>query len=101
LFVSDFFDLSIYVDADERDIERWYVERFLMLRDTAFRDPSSYFHRYADLSEQEAVDTARRIWREINAVNLHENILPTRGRARIILVKGPDHAVRHAFIRKL
>ena len=101
LFVSDFFDLSIYVDADEHDIERWYIERFLMLRDTAFRNPNSYFHRYADLSEHEAIDTARKIWREINAVNLHANILPTRSRARIVLEKGPDHAVKHAYIRKL
>lgn len=101
LFVSDFFDLSIYVDADERDIERWYIERFLMLRDTAFRNPASFFHRYADLTEEEAIETARNIWREINAVNLHENILPTRHRARMILEKGPDHKIERVLIRKL
>lgn len=101
LFVSDFFDLSLYVDADEKDIERWYVERFLMLRDTAFRNPQSYFHRFAELTEQEAVQTARDIWREINAVNLHENILPTRGRAGMILEKGPNHGIERVLIRKL
>ncbi|WP_159886621.1 type I pantothenate kinase [Paenibacillus puerhi] len=100
VFVSDFFDFSIYVDADERDIERWYVERFLMLRDTAFRDPQSYFHRYASLSGEEAVQTATGIWKEINALNLHENIRPTKGRAKLILRKGPDHAIERLFVRK-
>jgi type I pantothenate kinase len=99
-FVSDFFDFAIYVDAQEEDIRRWYVERFLNLRATAFRDPVSYFHRYAALTEPEAVATAERIWREINGVNLEENILPTRGRARLILEKGPDHAVREVLLRK-
>ncbi|HEX6349511.1 MAG TPA: type I pantothenate kinase [Candidatus Dormibacteraeota bacterium] len=101
LFVSDYFDFSIYVDARESDIERWYEERFLALRETAFRDPSSYFRRFGELSEAEAVATARRIWAEINGVNLRENILPTRERARLILEKGPDHLVRTVRLRKL
>jgi type I pantothenate kinase len=100
-FVSDFFDFSIYVDAEEADIEEWYVARFLTLRGTAFRNPSSYFRRYADLSESEAVATARRIWTEINGVNLRENIRPTRERARLIVRKGRDHAVREVRLRKI
>ena len=100
-FVSDFFDFSIYVDADDEDIEQWYVERFLKLRDTVFRDPSSYFHRYAALSPEEAAATARGIWASINAVNLRENVRPTRERAHLILAKGRDHAVRRIHLRKL
>ena len=100
-FVSDFFDFSIYVDAEEEDIEQWYVERFLKLRDTVFQDPSSYFHRYAALSAQEAAATARGIWNSINAVNLRENVRPTRERAHLILEKGRDHAVRRVRLRKL
>lgn len=99
-FVSDFFDFSIYVDAEERHVARWYVERFLNLRATAFRDPASYFRRYAELTEAEAVATAGNIWREINGPNLEQNILPTRGRARLILKKGLDHAVREVLLRK-
>jgi type I pantothenate kinase len=101
IFVSDFFDFSIYVDAQEADIERWYVERFLTLRDTAFRDPASFFRRFATLSDEEAVATARRIWKEINGPNLRENIEPTRERARLVLEKGADHAVRRVRLRKL
>jgi type I pantothenate kinase len=101
VFVSDFIDFSLYVDADERDIERWYVERFLTLHRSVFRDDSSYFRRYADLTAQEAVEVARGIWRDINAANLHENIRPTRERANLILEKGPDHAVRTVRLRKL
>jgi type I pantothenate kinase len=100
-FVSDFFDFSIYVDAEDEDIEQWYVERFLKLRDTVFRDPSSYFHRYAALSPDEAAATAREIWASINAVNLRENVRPTRERAHLILAKGRDHAVRRIRLRKL
>ena len=99
VFVSDFFDFSIYIDADERDIERWYVERFLALRETVFRDPRSYFHRYADLSDAAAQATAHQIWSEINGVNLRENISPTRARARLIIEKGADHAVRRVRLR--
>jgi len=101
MVVSDFFDFSIYVDAEAEVIERWYVERFLTLRTTAFRDPASYFHRYAKLSDDEARAKAKSIWREINAPNLRENIVPSRERARLILKKGPDHRVRRVRLRKL
>lgn len=101
LFVSDFFDFTIYVDANEEDIRRWYVQRFLRLRDTAFRDEKSYFRRYADLTESEAIETASQIWDEINAVNLHANIEPTRQRAQLILEKGPEHKVERVHLRKL
>ena len=101
MFVSDFFDFAIYVDANEADIEQWYVERFLVLRDTVFRNPSSYFHKYADLTPDQAADTARTIWRRINLVNLRQNVLPTRERAHLILEKGRDHAVRRVRLRKL
>ena len=101
ILVSDFFDFSIYIDADEADIEGWYVTRFLMLRDTVFRNPKSYFHRFASLPESEAVDTARSIWRAINGVNLRENIAPTRQRARLVLEKGGDHAVRRVRFRRV
>jgi type I pantothenate kinase len=100
-FVSDFFDFTIYIDADEADIESWYVSRFLTLRETVFRDPDSYFHRYASLSDADAVATAREIWRTINGVNLRENIAPTRDRARLILEKGPDHRVRRVRLRRV
>jgi type I pantothenate kinase len=100
-FVSDYFDFSIYVDADEADVERWYVERFLRLRETVFRHPSSYFRRYTELDDEEAVETARHIWRDINGRNLRENIAPTRGRARLILEKGPDHSVRRVLLRRV
>jgi type I pantothenate kinase len=100
-FVSDFFDFSIYIDAAEEMVESWYVERFLRLRQTAFRDPASYFHRYATLSEEEARATGLSIWRTINLVNLQENILPTRQRADLILHKGADHGVETVAIRKL
>jgi len=100
-FVSDFFDFSIYIDAAEELVESWYVERFLRLRQTAFRDPASYFHRYATLSEEEAKATGLSIWRTINLVNLQENILPTRQRADLILRKGADHSVETVALRKL
>ena len=101
MFVSDFFDFSIYVDAKEVDIEQWYVERFMTLRDTVFRNPSSYFHRYVDLTVEDAHATARHLWQTINLVNLRENVLPTRDRAHLILEKGRDHAVRRVKLRKL
>ena len=100
-FVSDFFDFSIYVDAEDADLERWYVDRFLKLRDTVFQDEDSYFNRYATLSTSEAKRVARKIWAEINGPNLVENIKPTRERARLILEKGPNHAVRSVKLRKL
>jgi type I pantothenate kinase len=101
VFVSDYFDFSIYVDAQEEHIRQWYVERFLTLRRTAFRNPASYFHRYAGLSDDEAREKALSIWNEINGVNLKENILPTRSRAHLILEKGPDHSVQNVRLRKL
>ncbi len=100
-FVSDFFDFTVYVDAKEADIKQWYIERFLMLRETAFRDPSSYFRRYARLSVEESIATAQSIWQEINSPNLRENILPTRERAHLILHKGDDHAIQEIRLRKL
>jgi type I pantothenate kinase len=100
-FVSDFFDFSIYLDADEDVLMQWYVERFLALRGTAFRDPKSYFHRYSQLSDAEASATATSIWTRINLVNLHENILPTRQRADLILKKQKSHMVQQVALRKL
>jgi type I pantothenate kinase len=100
-FVSDFFDFKIYIDADEAILERWYVERFMRLRETAFRDPKAYFHRYSGITDEEADATAKSIWRSINLVNLRENILPTRQRADLILQKGGDHEVEAVALRKL
>ncbi len=101
LAVSDFFDFSIYVDARAADVRQWYVDRFLSLRQTAFAQPESYFRRYATLDDAEAVRTAEGIWDAINAPNLEQNILPTRGRATLVLRKGPDHAVERVRLRKL
>jgi type I pantothenate kinase len=101
LAVSDFFDFSVYVDARVEDIRRWYVDRFLRLRETAFADPHSYFHRYAALSDDEARATAERIWSTINEPNLTENVRPTRGRASLVMSKGEDHSVRRVRLRKL
>jgi type I pantothenate kinase len=100
-YVSDFFDFSVYLDAADDDLLHWYVDRFLTLRGTAFRDPKSYFHRYATLSDQEAVETATSIWTRINLLNLHENILPTRQRADLILKKGGSHLVEEVALRRL
>ena len=100
-FVSDFFNFSIYIDADAKVIEDWYVARFLRLRQTAFRDPAAYFHRYAGLSLDEARAESLRIWNGINEKNLYENILPTRQRARLILRKGPDHRVETVSLRRI
>jgi type I pantothenate kinase len=100
-FVSDFFDFSVYLDADEDVLKAWYVSRFLTLRGTAFSDPKSYFHRYSKFTDTEAVKTATDIWTRINLVNLHENILPTRRRADLILTKGESHGVDEVALRKL
>jgi type I pantothenate kinase len=100
-FVSDFFDFSVYLDADEAVLRRWYVDRFLALRLTAFRDPLSYFHRYSTLSDEEATKTATGIWTTINLVNLRENILPTRQRADLILKKEESHFVTEVALRRL
>lgn len=101
LSVSDFFDYSVYVDARTEDIRRWYEDRFLSLQRGAFTNPRSYFRKYADLSQEEALAESRRIWSAINEPNLEENILPTRSRARLILRKGSDHAVSRVRIRKI
>ncbi|HJR26534.1 MAG TPA: type I pantothenate kinase [Acidimicrobiales bacterium] len=98
-FASDWFDLSIYVDAEEADIEQWYVERFFTLRETAFTDETSYFRHFGTLSDEELTATARSIWGAINGPNLRENILPTRSRADVVLHKGPDHAVQQVRLR--
>jgi type I pantothenate kinase len=99
--VSDFFDFSVYIDADEAVLREWYVKRWLTLRDTAFTDPRSYFHRYALLSDDEAVATATAIWERTNLANLEDNILPTRPRATLILKKGPNHQVQSVALRRL
>ncbi len=99
VFVSDFFDFGVYVHADESDLLRWYVERFLLLRDSVFEDPDSYFHRYAGLSDDEAVATATDIWARINAPNLRRNIEPTRARADVILNKSGAHRVTEVLLR--
>ena len=100
-FVSDYFDFSIYVDADEAHIEEWYVKRFLLLCDTVFQDPTSFFCHYAHLSREEAVETARSIWHDINGKNLKQNIEPTRTRASLIVRKGADHRVTDVHLRRL
>lgn len=100
-FVSDFFDFSVYIDADEAVLRQWYIKRFLALRDTAFIDPKSYFHRYALLSDEEATATAIAIWERTNLANLEDNILPTRPRATCILNKGADHVVEQVALRRL
>src|SRR5450755_3840479 len=100
-FVSDFFDFSVYLDADDDVLKHWYVQRFLALRETAFRDPKSYFHRYSNLSDAEAIETASSIWTRINLVNLHENIVPTRQRSDLILKKVESHQVEEVSLRRL
>jgi type I pantothenate kinase len=101
LAVSDLIDFSIYVDAHPADVRRWYIERFLALRETAFRDPASYFRRYAQMDTEDARARAAQLWDEINGPNLRENIAPTRSRAGLVLTKGPDHSVRRIRLRKL
>lgn len=100
-FVSDFFDFSVYLHASDEDLERWYVARFMRLRQTAFRDPRSYFRKYADLDDAAAQEKAREIWTRINLRNLHENILPTLARASLVLTKGPTHRIETVALRKL
>ncbi|GAB3756334.1 type I pantothenate kinase [Zhihengliuella somnathii] len=101
LALSDFFDFSLYVDARTQDIEEWYVKRFMKLRSGAFADPASYFHRYSTLTDDEARATALDIWRRINEPNLRENVLPTRGRAQLVLTKDADHSIRRMLLRKI
>ncbi|EGQ7953363.1 type I pantothenate kinase [Vibrio vulnificus] len=100
VFVSDFLDFSIYVDAESNTIEQWYVERFLKFRKGAFTQPGSYFSHYTQLSEQQAIEKAQQIWRDINGINLTENILPTKERAQLILRKGQNHLVEEILLRK-
>ena len=100
-FVSDFFDFSIYLDASEEMLERWYVDRFLTLRQTAFRDPRSYFRKYAEIDDDAAIRVAKDIWTTINLENLRNNIAPTRPRASLILTKGADHRIEEVALRKL
>jgi type I pantothenate kinase len=100
-FVSDYFDFSIYIDAEEADIEQWYIDRFQALRETVFRDPDSFFQHYAHLTDAEAVEMARTIWREINGKNLVENIEPTKSRASLLVKKGADHRVTKVNLRRL
>ena len=100
-FVSDYFDFSIYIDADRDAVERWYIERFLFLKDTAFKKPGAYFQRYADLTEEQAIATAADIWKRINLKNLIENIHPTRARADLILHKAGNHSIDQVLLRKI
>ncbi|MEV0774743.1 type I pantothenate kinase [Streptomyces sp. NPDC050428] len=99
--LADFFDFSVYVDARAEDIESWYLNRFRELRQTAFQNPSSYFRKYTQVTEEEALDYARTTWRTVNRLNLLENVAPTRGRATLVLRKGPDHKVQRLSLRKL
>ncbi len=101
LMVSDFIDFGVYVDAEPAHVRRWYIDRFLTLRDSAFRDPTAYFHKYADLTDDEARATAEMIWDTINGPNLAQNIAPTRERADLILRKGPDHRVEGVSLRRI
>jgi len=100
-FVSDFFDFSIYLDAEESLLRTWYVNRFMRLRETAFRDPQSFFRKYAEIGDDEALATANGLWDRINLANLRENVLPTRPRANLILRKGADHRIEEVALRKL
>ena len=101
VLASDFFDFSVYLDAAEADIEAWFLERFLLLQKTAFRDEGAFFNRYKDLSREEAVDFARNVWRTINLPNLRENIVPTRERASLVLTKRPDHTLGEVRLRRM
>ncbi len=100
VFISDFVDFSIYVDAETELIEKWYIERFLKFRKSAFKKPGSYFSHYTQMDEETAIQTAKNVWRSINGVNLQHNILPTRERAQLILKKGPNHTVDNVLLRK-
>jgi type I pantothenate kinase len=100
-FVSDYFDFSIYIDAEEGDIENWYIERFLALRKTIFNDPASFFTHFAHLTDAQAIEVARGIWREINGKNLSDNIAPTRARASLVMQKDANHRVTEVHLRKL
>ncbi|MGN0903434.1 MAG: type I pantothenate kinase [Succinivibrio sp.] len=99
-FISDYIDYSIYVDADEKHLMKWYIDRFLKLREKAFSDPNCYFHKYAQISDDNATSIAKLIWEAVNHTNLIENILPCRNRASLILKKGEDHHIEEIYLRK-
>ncbi|KGM18036.1 type I pantothenate kinase [Corynebacterium auriscanis] len=101
LMVSDLFDFSVYVDARREDVEDWYIDRFLRLKNTAFKDPRAHFHHFAELTDEEATVIAREIWQTVNLPNLMENVLPTRVRASLVLRKGADHSVQKVRMRKI
>jgi len=101
LFASDFIDFSVYIDADNDDLEEWFMERFFRLRETAFKDPTSFFRRFAEMSETEAGEFGRMVWRTINLPNLIDNVLPTRGRADLILKKGKSHLIEDVQLRRV
>ena len=101
LMVSDLFDFSVYVDARREDVEDWYIDRFLRLKNTAFKDPRAHFHHFAELTDEEASVIAREIWQTVNLPNLMENVLPTRVRASLVLRKGADHSVQKVRMRKI
>lgn len=101
LFASDFLDFSVYIDADNDDLEEWFMQRFFRLRETAFKDPTSFFRRFAEMSEEEAGSFGRQVWRTINLPNLVDNVLPTRGRADLILKKGKDHLIENVSLRRV
>lgn len=99
--LSDYFDFQIYVDAPTQEIEKWYLDRFQALRDSAFKDPQSYFHRYTEMSDEEALSRAKEIWRTINLPNLQQNIISTKSRATLVLQKGLEHRVETVLLRKI
>jgi len=101
LFASDFIDFSVYIDADNDDLEAWFMQRFFRLRETAFKDPTSFFRRFAEMSEEEAGSFGRMVWQSINLRNLVDNVLPTRGRADLILKKGKDHLIENVSLRRV
>jgi len=101
VFASDFIDFSIYIDADVNDLRDWYLTRFFRLRETAFRDPTSFFRKFSEMSEEEAGNFGRTVWETINLPNLLENVLPTRGRADLILKKGKDHRVEEVKLKRV
>jgi len=101
LFASDFIDFSVYIDADEKDLREWFMERFFRLRETAFRNPTSFFRRFSEMSEDEAGQFGRMVWESINLPNLVDNVLPTRGRADLILKKGPSHFIEEVKLRRV
>jgi type I pantothenate kinase len=101
LFASDFLDFSVYIDADTDELEDWFMQRFFRLRETAFKDPTSFFRRFAEMSEEEAGSFGRQVWRSINLPNLVDNVLPTRGRADLILKKGKNHLIENVSLRRV